>query len=367
MVKLLHCADLHMGALFPDVGRRRGNLLREAQKKTWCNLLHFAGQENVDLVLVAGDLFDSNYLSSATVDFFLQSLEKTSLPICVLPGTHDPYDRNSLYRSSKFSGYENLFIFTKPEVQSLCFPDMGLTVHARASFSSGREHSPLKGLKPSGKTRYNVAVAHGGLKQERKDPDAFPFRSEEIEASGMDYIALGHDHNFRELTAGRTRAFYPGPLETLRFGQEAGNALLITLEGDSVFVEKKRVGHFHWKEISLDISSMTEKEIEEQLLSHKGQECLLRVIFHGMIPFYRMNRLDALKGHLDGYFFYLDFQFVHLSCSDRLPEKHLPGLSLPGEFHRLMQEKIRNAAPEDRKIYEEALWQGYALLTEEST
>ncbi|EAX48513.1 hypothetical protein TcarDRAFT_1985 [Thermosinus carboxydivorans Nor1] len=68
MPRILHFADLHLGAPFRQFGPR-GKLLREGLKKTLENIIAAAQKERADLVLCAGDLVDANQVSPATVDF----------------------------------------------------------------------------------------------------------------------------------------------------------------------------------------------------------------------------------------------------------------------------------------------------------
>ena len=59
MLRLLHTADVHLGARHTDLGERAA-VLRERQFTAFRVTIDLAVVEAVDLVLIAGDLFDSN-------------------------------------------------------------------------------------------------------------------------------------------------------------------------------------------------------------------------------------------------------------------------------------------------------------------
>jgi DNA repair exonuclease SbcCD nuclease subunit len=364
MIKLLHCADLHMGAAFPELGSRRGRLLREAQKSAWLKILETARARQADLILVAGDLFDSNHISEDALGFFFQSIEGYPLPLCLLPGMHDPDDRYGVYRDKRFSAQPNLHLFDTREPRAVLFPGLDLTVHGRAVPPGSGKMRPLSGLKPSGESRYNIAMAHGTLDKDHRCPEDCCVNLEDIEHSGMQYIALGHDHAFRECSAGTTRAFYSGPPEALGFGQAGGDVLVVALDGPDVDVRRESIGRYRWHDIDLEADQGRPEKTAAEIARFKGEHSLLKVRMTGRVPFYRIPGLRAVFEEAADDFFYLDFSLDGVSMDVRLPASRMPGLSLPGQFHRLMQEKLKDAPPDKRRLYEDALWLGYLLLTE---
>ncbi|HEY5628525.1 MAG TPA: metallophosphoesterase, partial [Candidatus Limnocylindrales bacterium] len=66
MLRLLHTADVHLGARHTDLGDRAA-ALRERQFAAFRASIDLALAERVDLFLIAGDLFDSNVQPRRTV------------------------------------------------------------------------------------------------------------------------------------------------------------------------------------------------------------------------------------------------------------------------------------------------------------
>jgi exonuclease SbcD len=57
MVKILHTADIHLGAKFSGLGNKATSQ-REQLRTTFKNVIATAVNERVNIVLIAGDLFD---------------------------------------------------------------------------------------------------------------------------------------------------------------------------------------------------------------------------------------------------------------------------------------------------------------------
>src|SRR6202142_4739785 len=98
MLRLLHTADLHLGARHTDLGERAA-VLRERQFAAFKTSVELAMAEQVDIFLIAGDLFDSNTQPRRSVERVaaeLGRLARAGIRTVVIPGTHDGYGGASL-------------------------------------------------------------------------------------------------------------------------------------------------------------------------------------------------------------------------------------------------------------------------------
>ena len=101
MLRLLHTADVHLGARHADLGEQAA-AQRERQFAAFRATVDLALAEKVDLVLVAGDLFDSNTQPRRSVERVaaeLKRLADAAIRTVIIPGTHDVYDGASVYRA----------------------------------------------------------------------------------------------------------------------------------------------------------------------------------------------------------------------------------------------------------------------------
>ncbi len=366
MIKLLHTADHQLGVKFSGFGEK-GKQLRHAVKESLKTTVDLALAEAVDLVLIAGDLFDSNAVSRNLVDEAVAQLKRlASIPVCILPGTHDCYDASSVYRRPEFRATPNVHIFTD-EMRSIAFPDLDLTVYGRANLNPTGTESPLTGLEKTKETHYHVAMAHGEMAIEGKSSgDYYPIEGREIAATDMSYVALGHWHRYADFSQGGVKAFYCGAPETLGFeeGEDSGYVLLVSIDESATRVEKKRVGKYLWKTIDLEIEAFeTEEGLLQEIRKHADPNTLLRLRLRGLKPITWDVGEERLAGELEDSFFHIEVIVGELTTSlEPLRAADFPETTVMGQFLRLMEKRLEAAGPDERPVLEEALRRGFALL-----
>jgi len=110
-MKLLHTSDWHLGKRLDDFSRM------EEQQAVLQEICEIAEREQVDVVLVAGDLFDTFNPPTEAVDLFYKALKRLTnngrRPVVAIAGNHDSPDRieapDPLARECGiiFAGYPN--------------------------------------------------------------------------------------------------------------------------------------------------------------------------------------------------------------------------------------------------------------------
>src|SRR5918997_347502 len=139
MLRILHTADVHLGARHADLGEQ-ARALRERQFAAFQATVDLAVKEKVDLFLVAGDLFDSNTQPRRSVERVaaeLKRLIRAKIRTVIIPGTHDVYDRSSIYRAydlaaMTFSGPDDDWVTVlTPDRPAVHLPSCDVVVHGR--------------------------------------------------------------------------------------------------------------------------------------------------------------------------------------------------------------------------------------------
>src|SRR6476620_424428 len=100
MLRIIHTADVHLGARHDDLGEQAA-AQRERQFAAFKSTVDLALAEKVDLFLIAGALFDSNVQPRRSVERVAAELKRLAdarIRTVIIPGTHDVFDRASLYR-----------------------------------------------------------------------------------------------------------------------------------------------------------------------------------------------------------------------------------------------------------------------------
>jgi len=186
--RILHTSDLHL------------TFLGDKACHSLASLVDLAIKTEVDLVVVAGDLFDHNRVSDNLVSFVVEQLKRLPVDVAILPGNHDCLAPDSVFeRFDLWKNCANVRVFRAHKGEILDLPDLGVSLWGKPIDSYKNDVLPLAGIPcPQANGQWNIAVAHGYYVD--SEPPLFPsyhIAREEIVASGWDYIALGHVVTFR--------------------------------------------------------------------------------------------------------------------------------------------------------------------------
>jgi len=365
MLKILHTADIHLGAKFASL-ENKGASQREQLRATFKNVIATAIAESVNIVLIAGDLFDSNQQPQRNVDLVIEQfnlLGSNSIPVCLIPGTHDSLDSSSIYRKVDFEGKcPNLKIFTDENISCKEYPSLDLTVYGKPNLSNRSSVSPLKGLRRSTSSKFHIGMAHGSLYiPEKIAQDDHVFRLEEVQSSGMDYLALGHWHRIYRCPT-ESPAWYSGPPEWIPGQTEKGVVLLVNLSPTGeVEVEPKKLGLRDYNEVEIDMNEIQDLAMLKSRISEgAGQNLIGKVTLKGLREVEFIVNPDDLESELGERFFHL--RVVDKSHPKSAEVTEGEERLIASRFIRLMKGQIESLEGEEKEIAENALQYGIALL-----
>ena len=89
MLKLIHASDFHLDSPFSGLGPEQAALRRGEQRDLLARLADLAREKRADLVLLSGDLLDSERVYPETVQALKSALGETPCPVFIAPGNHD--------------------------------------------------------------------------------------------------------------------------------------------------------------------------------------------------------------------------------------------------------------------------------------
>lgn len=207
MIKILHSADLHLDSPFEGLPAGKASIRRGEQRELLGALSVLARRESVDLVLLSGDLLDSDNTYYETGDELVKYLGHIPAPVFIAPGNHDYYSPRSPYARLKLP--ENVHVFTTATIEAVELPELGAVVYG-AAFVEKHSKALLRGFQaPRREGLLNLLCIHGEVGT--RDSSYNPISREELANSGMDYVALGHIHKASGLQkAGKTWYSWPG-------------------------------------------------------------------------------------------------------------------------------------------------------------
>ena len=206
MIKFLHAADLHLDAPFSALSPEQAAERRQEQRALLQELADTANAHACDIVLLAGDLFDSVHASEQTLQALCRALGAIRAPVFISPGNHDCLLPGSAYLTQRWP--ENVHIFRTPSITAIELPEKGLRVYG-AGFAAREQPPILDGFHAEQDGRINLMVLHGDAQNAGSPYNAVS--PAQIAASGLSYLALGHIHQASGLlSAGAVHYAWPG-------------------------------------------------------------------------------------------------------------------------------------------------------------
>jgi DNA repair protein SbcD/Mre11 len=312
MLRLLHTADVHLGARHADLGEQ-ASAQRVRQFAAFTATVDLAIAERVDVLLIAGDLFDSNTQPRRSVERVTAQLERlvaARIRTVIIPGTHDVYDRSSIYRAYDLKAMagstpdDDFVTVLTPDTTEVHLRACDALVYATVFPTKRAPRSPLEGVSVTADRRatWRIGMVHGAIAiPGRTDGDDVVVTREQIAATGLDYLALGHWHSTQQGKAGPVAYAYAGAPEPIALDQDrAGKALLVTLEevsgARSVSIEERVVGRTTFDKVEVDAAAIrSQADLARQLAARADPDLVLDVRIVGVRP----DELDISTDELE--------------------------------------------------------------------
>ncbi len=280
MIRLLHAADLHLDSPFQSLTARQALERRAEQRQLPARIAALAREKRADILVFAGDVFDSDALFSETGRSIERALAGLDIPVFFAPGNHDWYSRRSLWSTLALG--ERAHVFTSGQMECVALPDLGARVWGSA-FTSRSRRAPLADFEAEKDgVLVDIMVLHGDVGQPGSPYG--PITDGQLERSGMDYVALGHSHTFSGLRrAGETFYAWPGCAEGRGFDECGEKGVILAEIGPGECrIEFLPLGGRRYEILKVDITDADEPlEAVEAALDGRGRDDVYRIVLTG--------------------------------------------------------------------------------------
>ena len=270
MLTIIHGADFHLDAPFaalpPDKARARRAGLAEERR--------------ADVVLLSGDLLDGGQTYQETVQALARTLGGIPAPVFIAPGNHDCYGPRSVYAGTAWP--DNVHIFSTVAVEGVELPGLNCVVHGAAFTTPQADRSPLMGFAAPRDGRIHLMALHGDVEGKGRYG---PIALEDIAASGLTYLALGHIHACSGLQkAGDTYWAYPGCPEGRGFDELGDKGVLVVTvdDGGAVSAEFVPLARRRYEILTVDVTGAESPAaaLAAALPADAGEDCY-RIVLTG--------------------------------------------------------------------------------------
>lgn len=257
-MKFIHAADIHLDSplnglsAYPDAPAEQ---LRSATRDAFTALVTLAIAEEVDFMVIAGDLYDGSWRDFNTGIFFgkeMGRLRRAAIPVYVLFGNHDAESE----MTKRLEVPNNVYVFGPNKPQTFKVDGLPVSLHGQSFKQRDVTTNLVTGYPMPTEGHFNIGVLHTALEGYASHATYAPCTVDELHAKGYDYWALGHVHEFVQWKGASTIVF-PGNLQG-RNVKELGRrgAVMATVDdtGD-VAIERIFIDVLRWEHLTVDASN----------------------------------------------------------------------------------------------------------------
>jgi len=362
MLRLLHISDLHLGwkprflgSLSAEREAERSSVLRQAVDIA----LH--PRHAIDMVIIAGDLFDNHRPEAAVVEHVLRELnklDKAGVRVITVPGNHDEITyHDSVYRTYA-ERWPGLLVreHAPSYIGNLQIREEEVHLYSLA-YTGGltRCDKALADLPRRECDGIHMGIFHGSLDWNSGERN-LPLSSKELARANYHYTALGHFHRHSEHRLGQGVAAYCGATAARGFDDlGTGNVLCVQIDNNGVSTTHIPIKLRPQYPLDINLEDIeNEQELYRVVSDKSNTAAIVRLQLIGSTCF-PLNE-ESLSARFSELFYYVEVLDKTDTIAPHVIDELKREVSIRGAFVRRMLEHIHTAASaEDRSLYLKAL------------
>src|SRR5574344_537022 len=266
-IKFIHCADVHLGSPLVAASKEKQNLLNDAIENALKNMVNLAISENVDFVVIAGDLFDGKMTNASIGRKFksiMKPLEEKNIYTYVLFGNHDAEGKHSL----TFSNSEYMKFFSASNAQTFKIEEKKIAVHGQSFKTQSVTDNLAKQYPQKVDGYFNIGVLHTSLDGRVGHDNYAPCTINDLVNKNYDYWALGHIHKKEIVKEANPTIIYSGNIQGRhsKESEEKGCFLVQIDDNHKITPTFKQLNKVEFYDIEVDIEDVTtEDELKSKI------------------------------------------------------------------------------------------------------
>lgn len=307
-MKFIHAADIHLDSPLRGLERYEGapvEEIRGATRRAFDNLVELAIDEEVEFVLLAGDLYDGDWKDYNTGLYLaarMGRLEKAGIRVFIIAGNHDA--ASQITRHLRMPANVRVFSTRRPETEVL--DGLGVAIHGQG-FASRVVTDDMSLAYPQGDPRlFNIGLLHTCLDGKVGHEPYAPCTLDGLRSKGYQYWALGHVHR-REVISEDPWVVFPGNIQGRHIRETGGKGCtLVAVEDREVNeVEHRALDVLRWSRCEADVTGSdgvdevyerVRDALQRELDEAEGRPAAVRLVLRGASSAH--SRLRAGAGQL---------------------------------------------------------------------
>jgi DNA repair protein SbcD/Mre11 len=253
----IHAADLHLGSPLAGLAARDAELARRlasAGRQAFEDLVSRAIERAVAFVVVAGDVYDGDWADTTIGLFFARQvarLDRAGIPTILVRGNHDA--ESVITRALTLP--PSVHVFPSNRAGTLRLDDLRVALHGR-SFQGRAVEENLSLTYPAAVPGwFNLGILHTSCTGHAAHETYAPCSIADLAARGYDYWALGHIHEYAELSRDPWIVF-PGNLQgrSVRECGEKGAVVVDVADGRVTGVTRLALDRARFEQVTVDLA-----------------------------------------------------------------------------------------------------------------
>lgn len=309
-MKIIHCADLHLDSkMTANLTNEKAKVRKAELLNTFKNMVKFASKNDVKAIIIAGDLYDTKNISATAKNTVIGEIVRhTEIDFYYLRGNHDS--------ESLFEGVEipaNLKLFNENWISYEA--DNRNNIIITGIELTAENHNSFYDTLILAHDKFNIVVLHGQESLHKVKNDTWNISIRELKNKGIDYMALGHIHEYKQGTIdSRGRYCYCGCLEGRGFDEcgEHGFVLLDIDEENKTFkTQFVPMAYRNLYTVKVDISDcMNTSDISDRIGNcldgaSYDEKSLIKIVLTGYTDIECEKNIELLEKEYENEYFFL--------------------------------------------------------------
>ncbi len=289
-MRFLHAADIHLDSPMTGLARRATippEVTRDCTRRAFSNLIDLAINEDVAFVLIAGDLYDSDWKDFNTGLFFAGEMRRLGRPCILIRGNHDA----ASVLTRNLQPPPNVTVLSSLKVDRHVLEEHGVVIHGR-SFPQRAVPQDLSDAYPSPVSgMFNIGLLHTSAEDPGEHETYAPCSIAALAAKGYDYWALGHIHQRRVLHE-HPWIVFPGNIQG-RHVREAGakGCTLVTVNNGRITdIAHPALDVLRWAQVGVqadgadtmaEVAARIRAGLDTAAQEADGRPLIVRLSLHG--------------------------------------------------------------------------------------
>lgn len=348
-MKIIHCSDLHLDSkMKSNLDSKKAKERRDEILLTYQKMVNYAKENDVKIILIAGDMFDKKNITVKAKNIVLDSIQANpQIDFIYLKGNHD----EATFIAELEEIPENLKLFNQEQWTTYHYGKITISGIEFGKLSSYEIYNTLM----LNKNDINLVMLHGQeVKYDQKDK-AEIINMQSLKNKNIDYLALGHIHKFKQEKIDTRGIYcYSGCLEGRGFDEcgEKGFVLIdIQEETSNITTRFIPFATRRLYEIRVDVTDTfstldTENRIDQQIKDIE-KEALIKIVLTGKVELDSERDIAYLEKKYKGMYYFAKIYDETTLKIDYMTYEN--DASLKGEFIRLVL-KQNLSEEEQRKI-----------------